>query len=170
MEEVTSTAYLPPLRGAVLFAVGLNAGAVSVETLAEIAQVAENRARAFVSILVNLQVITDGPIGFLPGPEWEAWSKRPSRARPHKTSDRVAIDEMDRMRRSIAENVRREIAARGWSLRELARRAGIHPQYVCQITKYATPPPACHLVIIARTLGKSVEELTMASIGAQVRL
>lgn len=170
MEQVTTT-YQPPLRGAVLFAVGLDRGAVSVETLAELAQVATDRARAFASILVARRALAETPQGFVAGPAWSEWSRRPSRARPHRTSDRLVIAEMDAMRRSIAIRVREELASRGWSLRELSRRSGVHHQYVVQLTKYATPPPACHLVIIARTLGRSVEELVapMAASGAQFR-
>mgnify|MGYP003341203200 CR=1 FL=1 len=46
-----SLTYQPPLRRAVLFLIGLNRGAVSVETIAEVAQVGRDRAAAYVSIL-----------------------------------------------------------------------------------------------------------------------
>lgn len=161
----------PPLRGAVLFSVGLGRGAVTAETLAEMAQVALDRARAFASILVARGALAETKQGFVAGPAWEEWSRKPSRARPHRTSDRGVIAEMDAMRRSIAVRVRSELAARGWSLRELSRRSGVHHQYVVALTRYATPPPACQLVIIARTLGRSVEDLVapVSASGAQMR-
>lgn len=159
--------YMPPLRGAVLWAVGLGRGAVPVATLARLAQVAPERAKAYGSILVAIGALVETPEGFEPGPGWEDWSAKPSRARPHQTTTPAASAEMDVMRRAIAVNVRDQLEQRGWSLRELSRRSGVHVQYVSQLTRYATPPPACHLVLIARALGATVEQL--ASRDAQMQ-
>lgn len=159
MEPLT---YQPPLRGAVLFAIRLDQGAVTVQTLAQIAQVAEDRARAFASILVARGALVEGPDGFRRGPSWEEWSTRPSRARPHRTSDRSALDHMDAMRQALAVRVKEELAARQWSARRLAREAGIHHQFVVQLVKYHIPPPACHLALLAKALGRSMDELLAA--------
>jgi lambda repressor-like predicted transcriptional regulator len=160
MKPTKSTgAYQPPLRGAVLFAVGLDRGAVSVETLAELAQVAVDRASAFASILVKRGAIAETPRGYVQGPAWVEWSQRPTRSRPARTSDRLTIAEMDAMRQSMRTRVRAALEARGWSARDLARRSGVYHQYVIDLTLYANPPPACHLIALARALDLTVEEL-----------
>lgn len=156
METLT---YQPPLRGAVLFAVGMRCGAVSIETLAELAQVAEDRARAFASILIARGALEQTPMGLVPGPAWDEWSTRPVRSRPQVTTDRKALAEIDGMRLALATRVRAALRLRRWRIRELSRRAGIHHQYVVQLTRYGSPPPVCHLVLLARVLDTTVEAL-----------
>lgn len=170
MEPMT-TAYQPPLRGAVLFAMGLGRGAVTAETLAELAQVATDRARAFASILVAREALTETPQGYVPGSAWKVWSSRPSRARPHQTSDRQVIAEMDTMRRSMAARVRDEMRSRGWSVVEMGRRSGIDHRCISKLTRWSIPPPATALIVLARTLDLSVEDLVAipAAPGAQFR-
>lgn len=162
--------YLPPLRAAVLFTINLGRGAVPVETLARLAGVAPDRAQAFGSILVAREALAETAEGYVAGPAWAEWSGTPSRARPNEwakagvaVSDQSALATIDAMRRTMAENVRALLVERGWSLRELARRSGLHPQYVSQLTRYSAPPPACHLVLIARVLGTTVEQLASST-------
>lgn len=171
MEPVT---YLAPLRGAVLFSISLRRGAVSVPTLANLAQVAPDRALAFASILVARGAILKVDGGYVAGPAWDEWSGRPSAARPNQwarpgvsITDRAASEAMDAMRRLLATNVRAALEARQWSARELSRRAGLHMQYVHALVRYATPPPAMHLLLIARALGTTVEQLATST--AQMR-
>lgn len=167
METVT---YLPPLRAAVLFSISLRRGVVSVTTLANLAQVAPDRAQAFASILVARGAILKVDGGYVAGPAWDEWSGRPSAARPHQgalssgcVTERTAADTMDAMRRTLAANIRAALDARQWSARELARRAGLHMQYVHGIVRYATPPPAMHLLLIARALETTVEQLATST-------
>ncbi|HYE07672.1 MAG TPA: helix-turn-helix transcriptional regulator [Planctomycetota bacterium] len=161
--------YLPPLRATILFTINLGRGAVPVATLARLAEVAPDRAQAFGSILVARKALVETEAGYIAGPAWAEWSGTPTRARPNEwaqrgaVSDQTALATIDAMRRTMADNVRALLAERGWSLRELARRSGLHPQYVSQLTRYSSPPPACHLVLIARVLGTTVEQLASST-------
>lgn len=161
--------YQPPLRGAILWALA-RPRAVSAETLAEAAQVELHRARAFLSILAARQAVrirADG-LTWERGPGWERWAAWPSRARPHQSTHRAALDEIDAMRFGIAREIRAAAESRGWSPTELARRSRVSRQYVYRLWQRSTTPPACHLALLARTLSISLDALLLTS-PAQMR-
>lgn len=155
MEALT---YVAPLRAAVLWCVGLRKGAVPVTTLAVIAEVDTARARAFASILLARGALAETPEGLVPGPEWAEWSNMESRARP-KGHGAGVEDAMGAMRRRLRANVVALAAQRRWSALELARRTGVPHQYLYRLWRRGVPLPACALVLVARTLEVTVEEL-----------
>ena len=66
---------------------------------------------------------------------------------------------MDRMRRHLCQEIKRLREDRGWSKTELARRAGINHCVVVRAETYLDAPSACATVMLAKTLGLTVEQL-----------
>lgn len=165
MEALT---YEPPLRAAILWCISLDRGPVPPETLAIVAGVDLARAKAFGSILLNLEVLAEESAGYVAGRRWTTWATRRSRARPHTAKSNsearlaavcAAEAEVARMRWALRDNVARLIEARGWSALELARRAGVRNQYLYDLIRHGDPLPAFALVLVARTLETPVEQL-----------
>lgn len=157
-----SLIYVPPLRAAVLWAIGLDRGAVPVATLATLAHVARDRAHAYASILVARQALAERPEGYVRGRHWSSWSAQPCRSRPAKataTGVEEQSEAMRQMRLAIARNVQRALDVRGWSIYELGKRSGVKHQHLYPLTKYATLPPVCQLLLVARALESTVEDL-----------
>lgn len=154
------TAYVPPLRFAVRWCIESAKGAgITVDVVATIAQVAQDRAAAFLSILTARGALTpDGPGRFVAGPAWGEWVAVPSKSRP-KRGGSAAAEEMDQMRRTLCRNIAARRLALGLSQAEVARRAGIYHVYVQRAEKFHDPPPACALVLLAKALGATVEQL-----------
>lgn len=157
---MSNTAYVPPLRFAVRWCVESAKGAgITTDSVATIAQVALDRSAAFLSILTARgALVPEGPSRFLAGPSWDEWVSVPSKSRP-KRGWSAAADEMDRMRRAIGKNIAARRLSLGISQAEVARRAGIYHVYVQRAEKFCDPPPACALVLLAKALGTTVEQL-----------
>ena len=161
--------YEPPLRGAVKFLFGIDRGAVSTDLIAEMAQTTPSRSAAYASILIANHVLRETRLGLVRGRGWEAWNGKPARSRPRESACAHGI-EVDGMRRSIAIRVQQELAARNWSMRELARRAGIRHQFLVLLRRRHRTPPACQLILLARALGTTVESLvTVPASPAEMR-
>lgn len=154
------TRYTSPLRYAVVWCVSrAGTAAVPAATLARVAGVDEPRARAYGTILVNTGVLVETDAGLRPGPQWDAWMASPVRSAPRQNADPLAVERMDAMRVALRRNVSAARLARGWSMRRLAREAGIHFDFVRRLERRSEPPPACHLVLLAQALGVTVEQL-----------
>ena len=155
MDDLT---YQPPLRGAMirLMREGLP---VSERLLAEQAGVAIERARAYISILIQGRVIRRDDKGdYRTGPKWQEWSSRATKARPHRSNGGNTA-EMDRLRRVLAHNVKREMEARQWTQYRLSKEAGVSEVAVRRLLTRCIPPPLASAVLISRALGKPIEEL-----------
>jgi transcriptional regulator with XRE-family HTH domain len=68
----------------------------------------------------------------------------------------VALPEIERTVSALGAKVAKARAERGWSLAELARRAGVSPGAVHKIEKNGMTPTIASLMKIAAALGKSV--------------
>ena len=152
--------YQPPLRRAVLYLVGLDRGAITPPVVAEIAEVGEVRAKAYLSILGNAQALIEDESGWIRGPGWASWASKPTRSRPTATMHAAdAVADMERMRRTIALRVIERTKERQWTLRQLASRAGVHHQFLNMLSRRHRTPPAVQLLLIARALDTTVEDL-----------
>jgi DNA-binding Xre family transcriptional regulator len=144
----------------VLYLVGLDQGAITPPVVAEIAEVGEVRAKAYLSILGNAQALIESPDGWVRGPGWQSWSSMPSRSRPTATKiSTTAVADMERMRRTIAMRVIERTQERKWTLRQLADRAGVHHEFLRLLRRRHRTPPALQLLLIARALDTTVEDL-----------
>lgn len=157
---IETTTYMPPLRFAIRWCIETARGAsVDPRTVATIAQVRDDRAVAYCSILVAQQALEPIEGGRVKaGPGWQRWADSPCKSRPVSGAS-ASSAEMDSLRRAMGQNLRRLREAAGWSQAELARRAGIYHTYVQRAEKYCDPPPAMHLIMLAKALGVSVEQL-----------
>lgn len=154
MVTITTT----PLRAATIWCIELRPGRpVAVNAMAAIAEVETSRARAYASILVARRALVETDSGLLAGPAWEEWRSEPGGRPKHGQSE--ASDEMDAMRMAMSINIRSAVAERGWSQRELARRAGIADAYINRLFVRSDPLPAVALVLVARALGTTTEQL-----------
>jgi transcriptional regulator with XRE-family HTH domain len=77
-------------------------------------------------------------------------------ARSDTTMRPVALPEIERTVSALGAKVAKARAERGWSLAELARRAGVSPGAVHKIEKSGMTPTIASLMKIAAALGKSV--------------
>jgi transcriptional regulator with XRE-family HTH domain len=77
-------------------------------------------------------------------------------ARSETTIQPVALPEIERTVSALGAKVAKARAERGWSLAELARRAGVSPGAVHKIEKNGMTPTIASLMKIAAALGKSV--------------
>lgn len=153
-----TSGYVPPLRGAVDWCVEHAQGrTITVAMIGVVAQTAHARAAAYCSILVNNDVLAEVPGGFITGPRWAEWSATASVTRPK--SGPAAAPLMDRIRRTLCQNLKAQREAKGWSQVELAKRAGVNRVYVQRAEKFCDPPPATSLVLLAEALGATVEQL-----------
>ena len=150
--------YMPPLRTAVIGLVGLKSGYLTAETIAEVALVSPVRARAFFSILLANNVVKQKDDGFISGTKWDAWAARPIRSRP-KASLSNSVSEIDKIKETIRYRVMEQIEKKRLTIYKLAKNIGIHDDYIYRIIQYGSMPPACHLILIARGLDVSIEEL-----------
>ena len=151
--------YQPPLRSAVIFLMGLNAGAVSPRTIAEMADVSKDRAKAFVTILENCDILQAADDGWWEkGKKWMEWIGRPCRTRPQTATSFDFIAESGKMRKNFMVRVQELMEEMGLNPNQLARKAGIHNSYLYHLQR-GRFPPVPQTVCIARALGKSVEEL-----------
>ena len=155
-----SNAYVPPLRFAVTWCINTAKGAgIPMESVATIAQVAEVRAVAFLSILIARTALVRDDNGlYQPGPAWQEWSTTPSRTRPKKGGSSAA-DEMDLIRRRLCDNLTRRRIAMGISPAELSHRSGVTHVYIHRYEKFNDPPPACALILLSKALETTVEQL-----------
>lgn len=153
--------YLPPLRGAVLRLLS-SPGRPTADD-ADIAQAAGtsiDRAKAFTSILIARSAVVQVAGRYRRGPAWAQWAAMLTRCRPHKSGVREEDRRTaDLLRARLAESLAREIATRGWSVNEAARRAGIHHQHVSDCLRRRVPPPAPQLILLVRAMGVTVESL-----------
>ena len=154
------TSHLPPLRAATVWCIELRRGTpVRPETIAQIADVDPARARAYASILIQRRALREGTAGLVPGPAWDEWRSspcgRPTRAR----TTAQASATMDSLRRAMAANIKATAQRLGWTRSELARRAGVNHRRLSELWLYADPPTAVELVLLARALGLTVEQL-----------
>ena len=67
----------------------------------------------------------------------------------------------ERMTRELGENIRRELAARGWTQTELARRCDMPPSQINQIISGRYDPRLGTLERIAAALRRPIEALVM---------
>lgn len=155
MDKVT---YRPPLRSTVLWIVGLRKGAVDHDTIAEIAQVPPDRAKAFMSILIAMDAVTKTNIGYIAGPKWEEYSILSFRSRPRTTSA-SAKEEIEIVKNTISQRLTKEIQKKKMTIRGMAKLCGVPHHSILNLLRYGDVPPAWHLVMISRVIGKSVEEL-----------
>jgi hypothetical protein len=156
----TDTSTLPPLRAATVWCVELRRGApVRPETLAHVADVDPARARAYASILLAKKALVETDAGLVPGPAWDEWCRSPC-GRPHRAAAAPqAAEAMDAMRRAMAQNIRAAAARMGLTRAELARRSGVNHRRMSELWLYADPLTAVELVLVARCLGATVEQL-----------
>lgn len=150
--------YKPPLRTTVLEMVGMKMGAVSPYTIAELSEVSVDRATAFITILVANKIVFHSEEGVVPGPRWEEWASKPTRARPRQTLNE-SIKKIDEIKVNISKNIEKELKNNDITPYQLCKKIGIKREYVYTLLKYGSIPPACHLILIARGLGVSIEDL-----------
>jgi hypothetical protein len=151
--------YQPPLRSAAMWALNLDHGAVPHETLAVLAGVADDRAKAYSSILVEQGAALDTPAGLVRGPRFVQWAERTSSARPRGASARVA-EEMAAMQRNVWLRVRLACRERQWRPSQLASASGVHGYAIARFLAHGKPPlTAVALVLVARALDTTAEGL-----------
>lgn len=153
-----STSYQSPLRAAVVRLVVAKQTPLTAVAVAAAAGVPEDRARAYLSILVGSKVLRAAALGAELGGRWKEWSGQASRARPRGSANPRSSD-MDALRRPLADNVKRLREAKGWTSHRLAVEAGINPAAVHRLEASCTMPPFVAVVMIARALGQPVEVL-----------
>lgn len=157
---LTDTSNMPPLRAAMVWCVELRRGTpVKPETLAHVADVEPARARAYASILLARGALVETDSGLVPGPAWDEWCQSPCGKVKRATSDPKAAQIMDCMRRAMAQNIRAAAARMGLTRAELARRSGVNHRRMSELWLYADPLTAVELVLVARCLGATVEQL-----------
>jgi DNA-binding Xre family transcriptional regulator len=151
---------LPPLRGAVIALLRIEDATLTVEQLVEQAGVANDRALAYLSILLNLEVVRSrGPVGWGRGRKFCGWAESACRSRP-RSSSHEASDRMHEIFVQVAQNVKRLREKRDWSMYELAKRSGVASKTVQRLEtmrRRNIPFPA--LMLIAQALDTSVEVL-----------
>jgi DNA-binding Xre family transcriptional regulator len=151
---------LPPLRGAVIALLRIEDATLTVEQLVQEAGVANDRALAYLSILLNLEVVRAcGPVGWGRGRKFCGWAESACRSRP-RSSSHEASDRMHEIFVQVAQNVKRLREKRDWSMYELAKRAGVASKTVQRLEtmrRRNIPFPA--LMLIAQALDTSVEVL-----------
>lgn len=160
-------AYVTPLRTAVIWLVGLNRGPFPAETIGIMADVPEDRAAAYASILVKSGALIrsagrGGVAQYSPGPGWIEWERTLPKSRPSRATMVQSIDqtrEIALMRRNIAVRIAALRVQRGWTVHQLARAAGCHHQYVASAEDRCQPPPVCQLALIAKALATTVDDL-----------
>lgn len=159
---------LPPLRAATVWCMELRPGrSVPYTTLAAVAEVEIPRAKAYASILVARGALVETEAGLVPGPEWDAWRRSPPGRPKHGQGDPAASDAMDEMRRAMADNIRSACASRGWGKNDLIKRSGVPHYAIDRLWNRDVPLTATATIIVARTLGTTVEQL--ATRGASFR-
>ena len=152
--------YQPPLRSAVIFLLGLEAGGITARTLADLTEVPEDRAKAFMTILERCRIVKSARGGYFTGAKWGEWVKKPSRTRPKTVNSFDYVMESQRIKNNFSVRVRELMDAMGINNYELAKRTGIPRPFVYRLQK-GIVPPIPHAILIARVLGKTLEELTV---------
>ena len=151
--------YQPPLRSAVIFLLGLDAGAITAKTMSDLAEIPEDRSKAFLSILEKCRIVKTTKQGYVQGPKWGEWMRKPCRSRPSTANSFDFVVDAQKMKRAFAKRVRELMDEMGLNPYQLAQKAGIPTQYVYRMQD-GSFPPVPQTIRIARALGKSVEELT----------
>ncbi len=150
------TPYIAPCRqGVIALAIGRPFTAAQ---LAERAGVAEDRAKAYCSILVANSVLRLYRDEYRTAVAWARWVSRASRARPHRqaSEDRATADAI---REALCANLRQLREAAGFSQGGLAREAGVQKIWIHRAEKLHKMPPAVTVVLLARALEIPVEKL-----------
>ena len=147
----------PPLRTTVQCLVGMKNGMVSYRTIAEIAQVTDSRAKAYLSILLANRVVEDRSHGVIAGPKWNEWSARPMKTRPR--IQYKSDNDIYRIRITLADRIIKEVNKRKLSMYKFSQEIGIPYNYFVKIVKRGKLPPVWYMLVIARGLGLSIEEL-----------
>lgn len=156
--------YVAPLRAAARWCMDLAGDRLmSIEALVLVSGAAEDRARAYCSILVKRRALAwDGDHHVRRGPKWDAWYQSQARTRP-KAGEPGEEQMIDGMRRRLCAEIQRQREAKGWTMKDLADVSGVHHNVIAKAERRARPPSACCTTLIARALGVTVEQLCAPS-------
>lgn len=150
---------LPPLRAAIIQMLDAHHVGVYPSNLVESVGVAMDRAKAYLSILTKQKVLVCRGGFYTRGARFEDWSTSICRSRP-RGSGHGSQDKMDAIFERVSANVLRLRTERGWSMRTLAEKCGLHHEVVRRLeTKHRRNVPFPALMLIAQALGTTVEEL-----------
>lgn len=151
--------YQPPLRSAVIFLLGLEAGGITARTMSDLAEIPEERSKGFLSILEKCRIVKKTKQGYIQGPKWGEWMRKPCKSRPRTCNSFDFVVDINNMKQTFSRRVKELMDEMGLNPNQLAKKAGIPNQYVYRMQN-GSFPPVPHTILIAKALGKSVEELT----------